>query len=180
MTATVFVDTNVLVYARDPRDLVKQSRAAAWMEHLWRRQLGRTSVQVLSEYYATMTRKLDPGLRAADAWDDVQALFAWQPSPVDVQLLERGRDIVQRHRLAWWDALVVASAEAQGCALLLSEDFQDGGVYAGVTVRSPFTLDAHEPRPAYSLPAGVARHPPRGRPKRPVAPRDTAPAAGLD
>lgn len=166
MTATVFVDTNVFVYARDPREPVKQPRAAAWIEHLWRQRLGRTSVQVLSEYFATMTRKLDPGLPPADAWDDVQVLFAWQPWPVDVQLLERGRSIGQRHKLAWWDALIVAAAEAQGCSLLLSEDFQDGGVYGGVTARNPFTLDVNEPLPAYAVAASVTRHPPRGRPKR--------------
>jgi len=61
MTAPVFVETNVLVYARDAGSAAKQARAAAWLEILWREQVGRTSMQVLSEYYVTLTRKLDPG-----------------------------------------------------------------------------------------------------------------------
>ena len=58
---TTFVDTNVLVYARDASEPDKQPRAEAWMQHLWRTRSGRTCVQVLNEYYVTVTRKLSPG-----------------------------------------------------------------------------------------------------------------------
>lgn len=168
MTAPVFVDTNVFLYARDARDAVKQQRAAGWLEHLWRERLGRTSAQVLSEYYVTVTRKLDPGLPLLEAWEDVDALFAWRPQAVDEALMRRGHEIEQRHRLSWWDSLVVAAAQTQGCALLLSEDFQDGATYAGVIVRSPFTFAAEENSAAYpTSPSTAPRHPPRGRPKRP-------------
>ncbi|HYX42028.1 MAG TPA: PIN domain-containing protein [Pyrinomonadaceae bacterium] len=167
MTGLVFVDTNVFVYARDLGEPVKQPHATAWLERLWHERLGRTSVQILSEYYVTVTRKLDPGLPPDDAWDDVSALFTWRPQPIDEALLQRGRDIERRHRLSWWDSLVVGAAQLQGCALLLSEDLQDGGVYGGVMVRSPFTLALDEPTAPYTVsPTATHRHPPRGRPKR--------------
>ena len=167
MTAAVFVDTNVFVYARDVREARKQSRAISWLEHLWRRQLGRTSVQVLAEYYSAVTRKLDPGLPPAVAWDDVSHLMAWRPQPIDETLLKRGRDIELRYRLSWWDSLIVAAAQLQGCALLLSEDLQDGADYGGVTVRNPFTLEVSEPAATYAVsPVATKQHPPRGRPKR--------------
>jgi len=98
MTAAVFVDTNVFVYARDASEAMKQPRAA-WLERLWRDQLGRTSAQVLSEYYVSVTRKLVPGLPPDVAWDDLSALFTWRPQPIDETLLQRGREIEQRHRL---------------------------------------------------------------------------------
>jgi len=83
--------------------------------------------------------------------------------------MQRGREIEQRHRLSWWDSLIVAAAAAQGCALLLSEDLQDGGVYAGVTVRSPFTLSVDEPAVTYAVASPAGRgHPRRGRPRRRV------------
>jgi predicted nucleic acid-binding protein len=170
MTAPVFVDTNVFIYARDAGDPAKQLPAAQWLEHLWREQLGRTSTQVLSEYYVNVTRKLKPGLAPEEAWDDVQALLTWRPQPIDAGLLARGREVEQRYRLSWWDSLVVAAAQVQGCAVLLSEDLKDGGVYGGVTVRSPFTLACEEAGSAYEVGArAVQRHPPRGRPKRPAA-----------
>ena len=167
MTAPVFVDTNVLLYARDAGEPRKQPLAAAWLEWLWRQQLGRTSVQVLSEYYVNVTRKLDPGLPEDEAWEDVMALFAWRPAPIDDALMMRGREIEQRHRVSWWDSLVVGAAQLQGCALLLTEDLQDGGVYGGVTVRNPFTHRLDEPIPPYAVAAAVVRgHPPRGRPRK--------------
>lgn len=179
MSAAIFVDTNVFVYARDAGEPAKQPRAAAWLSHLWREQTGRTSAQVLSEYYVTVTRKLRPGLPSAEAWDDVRALMAWRPLPIDEALLERGREVEQRHRLDWWDSLVVAAAQLQGCALLLSEDLQDGGAYGGVVVRSPFTLALGESVARYGAVERVAgRHPARGRPRGAGAdPREPA-AAG--
>jgi predicted nucleic acid-binding protein len=166
MTALVFVDTNVLVYARDASEPAKQPLAAAWIARLWHERTGRISMQVLSEYYVTVTRKLEPGLKPAEAWDDVQSLLSWQPQPIDAALVRRAREIEQRHRLGWWDSLIVGAAQLQNCAVLLSEDLQDRSACGGVTVRSPFTLTLDEPVAAYAVPAAVARsHPPRGRPR---------------
>ncbi|MBI1964724.1 MAG: PIN domain-containing protein [Betaproteobacteria bacterium] len=168
MTGPCFVDANVIVYARDSRDATKQQRAAAWLEYLWREQLGRTSIQVLSESYVTLKRL---GAAATEElWDRVARYFAWAPHPVDEALLRRAREIEQRWRLSWWDSMVVAAAQLQDCALLLTEDLQDGAVFGGVTVCSPFTLDVGEPAAAYAAhPAAASRHRPRGRPRKKTA-----------
>lgn len=167
MVAPIFVDTNVLLYARDASEPAKQPLAAAWMASLWRERSGRTSVQVLSEYYVNATRKLRPGLAADVAWDDVRALMRWQPQVLDGPVLEAGREIERRHRLSWWDALVVAAAHRQGCVLLLSEDLQDGMKFGALTVRSPFALTANDAVAVYSVtPSAKSAHRPRGRPKR--------------
>ncbi|MCU0897240.1 MAG: PIN domain-containing protein [Burkholderiales bacterium] len=172
MTEPVFVDTNVLVYWRDAGEPTKQALAAAWLARLWRERTGRTSIQVLSEYYVTVTRKLAPGLDPDAAWDDIRDLASWHPQPVDEALLGRGREIERRHRISWWDSLVVAAAQMQGCRLLLTEDLRDGAVLGGVTVRSPFTLSAGEPPAPYAVPqAAVGLHRPRGRPKGAVKAR---------
>ena len=164
MIAPVFVDTNVLLYARDASEPVKQPLAAAWLALLWRERSGRTSIQVLSEYCVNATRKLRPGMSADEAWDDVRALLAWRPQPLDRAVLESGRELERRFRLSWWDSLVVAAAQLQGCALLLTEDLQDGMAFGQVTVRSPFTLKAGEPIAQYAVVTAASRHRPRGRP----------------
>jgi predicted nucleic acid-binding protein len=167
MTARIFVDTNVFVYAKQAAETTKQPLAASWLERLWEEQSGRTSVQVLNEYYTTMTRKIKPPLPAADAWDDVKSLLVWNPQPVDLELLHRGRDIEQRYRMSWWDSLIVAAAQLQNCCLLLTEDLQDRAVYGGVTVRNPFALGVSEDLSAYVVESAPAlAHPRRGRPKR--------------
>lgn len=171
MTALVFVDTNVLLYARDAGQPLKQACAAEWMNHLWRERVGRISTQVLSEYYVNVTRKLQPGLTPADAWADVDALLAWRPQATDAALLRLAREIERDHRLSWWDSLIVAAARAQGCATLLTEDLHDGAVLAGVTVRNPFVSRLEEQRAGYNpAPASAPRHRGRGRPRRAVLP----------
>ena len=167
MIAPVFVDTNIFVYARDPRDPVKRARAAEWLDLLWREQRGRTSAQVLSEYYSVVTRKATMGVAPEQAWEYVRALMAWNPQQIDGALAARAYLIEGRHRLSWWDCLIVAAAQAQGCALLLTEDLQDKAEYGGVTVRNPFLLAVAEEGSAYSVPQRVAsRHRGRGRPRR--------------
>jgi predicted nucleic acid-binding protein len=171
MTEAVFVDTNVLVYARDAREDEKQKSAADWLRVLWQERRGRTSVQVLSEYYVTVTRKLDPGMPAQEAWDDVRALFSWRPQPIDRGLLERARELESRFRLAWWDSLIVAAAQLQACAVLLSEDMQDGMSFGSVRVRNPFRSEAHEDRAQYIVATPEPRHRGRGRPAKRTAGR---------
>lgn len=167
MTAAVFVDTNVFVYARDASEVRKQPAASRWLEHLWIEQRGRTGIQVLNEYYVTVTRKLKPGMSPENAWDDVHALLAWDPQPVDKDLLLRAREIEHRHGLSWWDAMAVAAAQLQNCTLLLTEDLQDGWNCNGVTVCNPFnTQVAEAPERYVATPAPASRHRPRGRPRR--------------
>lgn len=167
MTGTLFVDTNVFVYSRDAREADKMARARQWLEYLWREQLGRTSVQVLTEYYSVMTRKMRPAVPPERAWDSVDALFAWNPQAVDRALLERGRAVEDRYELSSWDSLVVAAAQLQACSVLLTEDLQDGCAYGTVTVLNPFKTGVAEARAIYeSAPVAVRRYRSRGRPKR--------------
>ena len=136
---SVFVDTNVLVYARDPGHPEKQERALAWLGHLWASGDGRVSTQVLNEYFTTVTRRLTPGLPPPRARADVEALFAWDPHPVDRAIVQRALEIGEAARISHWDALIVAAAHAAGCTYLLSEDLNDGQLIDTVTVISPFT-----------------------------------------
>lgn len=171
MNATVFVDTNVFVYARDASEPEKQVAAETWLRHLWIEQRGRTSMQVLSEYYAVVTRKLKPGLAREDAWEDVTALLAWEPQPIDSGALARAHAIERRYDLSWWDSLIVAAAQLQNCGVLLTEDLQHGLCCDGVTIQNPFAATVAEERPPH---AGVLRRTPRhrapGRPARATRP----------
>lgn len=165
MIAPCFVDTNVLVYWRDAGDPDKQVRAREWLDTLWREQRGRTSVQVLSEFYSVMTRKF-VSVSREETWRDVQSFATWSPQPIDTDLMERAREIEARYQLNWWDCLIVAAAQMQRCALLLTEDLQDGANYGGVVVNNPFRFGVAEERTAYApMPKVISRHRGRGRPR---------------
>jgi len=135
---TVFVDTNVLVYARDAGQARKQPAAELWMDHLWQTRTGRLSSQVLSEFYVTVTSKLDPGMSSTDARADIADLLTWQPVPVTGDLVTEALAIQDRFQLSYWDALIVAAARASGSDQLLTEDLQDGQDLDGVVVVNPF------------------------------------------
>lgn len=167
MTGTVFVDANVFLYAMDEGDPAKMPRAHAWIDSLWKDGLGRTSIQVLSEYYVNLKRMAGASLSPEESWRRVARFLLWNPQPVDGSLFLRAREVEQRWRLSWWDSMVVGAAQLQGCALLLTEDLQDGANYGGVMVRSPFTLSAREPLADYAAaPAARPRHRGRGRPRK--------------
>ena len=139
MTATVFVDTNVLIYALDEGDPQKLRAARAWRKELWKSRRGRLSFQVLQEFYAKVLQKWP--IARNDARAEVRDLMAWDPVAVDAGVLELGWKIQDRYHLSFWDALIVAAAKSAGCRYLLTEDLQHGQQLDGVTVLSPFLSD---------------------------------------
>jgi predicted nucleic acid-binding protein len=134
----VFADTNLLVYARDASDPEKHATARAWMEHLWTSASGRLSVQVLQEYYVTVTRKLRPGLAKEEARADVRDLAVWLPIRIDEPTVEAAWDLEDRYGLSFWDSRIVAAAQTAGCGTLLTEDLQHDLDIDGVRVADPF------------------------------------------
>lgn len=139
MTAPVFVDTNVLIYALDRAHLKKQEAARAWRAELWKSRRGRISFQVLQEFYVKVTQKW-PRARQ-EARSEVRDLLAWRPVAVDDVILERGWGIQDRYRLSFWEALIVAAAKAASCGYLLTEDLQADQDFDGLLVVNPFLRD---------------------------------------
>ena len=139
---TVFVDTNVLIYADDTRDAGKQACARQWLLRLWELRAGRLSTQVLNEYYVNVTRKL--GLPQGDARAKVRRFQLWQPWQIDQQTVETAWGVEARFGLAYWDSLIVAAAAQAGCTHVLSEDMQHGQQMDAVTIVSPFQCTPQE------------------------------------
>ena len=141
MSVKVFVDTNILVYARDSSEKDKQKKAREWIAHLWKTRLGRLSYQSFNEYYVVTTQRLKPGLSKEEARADLNALDAWNPLSVDKKVIDNAWKIQDKYQFSWWDSLILSAAQIQGCKVLLSEDLQDGQVISGVTVVNPFLCE---------------------------------------
>ncbi|HCM28783.1 MAG TPA: VapC toxin family PIN domain ribonuclease [Treponema sp.] len=138
MIAKTFVDTNILVYARDASFPEKQKIAYDLLGGLWRNRSGRLSVQVCNEYFVTVTRKLKPGLSETGAWRDIELYEAWDPLPMDLRTLRKAREVQLRYGLAWWDSLIIASAHFAECNRVVSEDLSSDQDYFGIRVVNPF------------------------------------------
>ena len=137
--STAFVDTNVLLYAHDPRAPGKQAAAAAWLALCWRDRMGRISTQVLHEFYVNL-RKAAPGMTVQATRALVLRYRAWQPWQVDETTVDRAWALQDRFELHYWDALMVAAAQQQGCAILLTEDLQHDQHIDGLRLVNPFIL----------------------------------------
>ncbi len=152
MTGPVFVDTNILVYRHDTSDIAKQTQADAWHKFLWHRRLGRLSFQVLQELYATLKQGRGASLDPATVRGIVANYLQWQPVRIDAGVLRRAWVVEERFRLSWWDALIVAAAQASECPILLTEDLQHGQDLNGVRVVDPFAAPQLSPREVLEQP----------------------------
>jgi len=138
MSGKSFVDTNIIVYARDPADPYKQTLAEDLLKRLSRDRSGRISTQVLNEYYVTVTHKLKPGMLPEEAWLDVKDFQVWRPVAVDMPLLNQAFRFQQRYGLSWWDSLILGAANLSDCIRVYSEDLSHGQMYFGIEVVNPF------------------------------------------
>jgi predicted nucleic acid-binding protein len=130
------VDTNILIYARDPRDPQKQARADALVSSmvdgvlLW---------QVACEYLAA-SRKLekfgyDRSQAVADLADMRQAWVSILPT---WDVIDRAIRLLAKYNLSFWDATLVAACLEAGVERLYSENFDASARAAGLEIINPF------------------------------------------
>jgi predicted nucleic acid-binding protein len=133
-----FIDTNILVYAHDASAGAKHQRAKTLLAQLWITGNGCVSVQVLQEFYVTVTRKVRHPLSPDTARQLVEDLGHWQVhSPTAADVVEAIR-LHQSAPLSFWDAMILTSAARLGCGRLWSEDLTSGQRTGGVLVQDPF------------------------------------------
>lgn len=141
MTDRFFVDTNVLIYARDTRDFRKQSRALQWLDSLRQKKALVVSHQILAEYYSVVRARLRPGLDTRDARLDLSTFMTWTVITPDTSLYSLAFAVEDTYRFSWWDCLIVAAAMRGGCTHLLTEDIQHGQDLGGLKVLDPFRAE---------------------------------------
>ena len=133
-----FVDTNVLVYAYDKLSEKQHERAVSLLDTLWENRTGCISIQVLQEFFVTVTRKIANPLPVADASQIISDLDIWRVHSPAVEDVLHAIQIQERYQLSFWDSLIIRSAGQMGCAVVWSEDMNDGQFYGTVQVKNPF------------------------------------------
>ena len=131
-----FLDTNVLVYGDDGNEPAKQKTALDLIRVHRERRTGVVSLQVLQEYYVTVTKKHK--LDAVIARNKVEIYSKFQVAEPKVSDILAAIDLHRLHGFSYWDALVLRMAKQSGCRVVLSEDMQHGRVVDGVEIVNPF------------------------------------------
>jgi len=136
MDARSFLDTNILVYADDKSAPLKQKQAIDLVARHRRAGTGVVSMQVLQEYFVTVTRKL--GVDAKIARRKVELLAEFDVAAPDVADILAAIDLHRLHGFSFWDSLIIRSAKQAGCSVLLTEDMQDTREVDGLRIFNPF------------------------------------------
>ncbi len=137
MTSRAFVDTNVWVYAVDDGEPDKQARARQVLKPSPDKDFV-VSAQVLGEFYVTVRRKLAETLPDTDAVALVDRMRQLPVVALDANLVSTAIANAREWQLSYWDALIIAAAEASGCDVVFSEDLSHGQLYGSVRIENPF------------------------------------------
>lgn len=131
-----FIDTNILLYAIDRADPVKQEIAIRLIETHAKNRTGIISTQVLQEFHSAATRKL--GIDAKVSRQHLRDFRVFDIVQITPELIETGIDTSLLHQTSFWDGLILAAASAANANELLTEDLSHGQTIDGITVRNPF------------------------------------------
>jgi predicted nucleic acid-binding protein len=140
MTGKTFVDTNVLVYAHDQDGAWKRERALQCLGELWESGGGRLSAQVLEEFVVNITLKIKQPMARSVAREVIRTYASWVESAITPATVIRASEVSETWQISFWDGMILAAAEQDGAAEVLTEDLNPGQVIAGVRIRNPFIV----------------------------------------
>lgn len=134
-----FFDTNVLVYLFAPDAPEKRSRARQILERAATDAELVVSVQVLQEFFVTVSRLAIEPLSSEAAEEEIRRFCAFEVVRTDEALVLAGIARTRAARISFWDALIVEAALRANCTTLYTEDLQDGWQIDGrLHVVNPF------------------------------------------
>jgi predicted nucleic acid-binding protein len=137
------LDTNILVYSVDRRDMARHARAIQIVRRAQATACCLT-LQAVSEFYTVVTRKnvmsRREASRIAGYWLDVFPTVAATEASVRSALV-----VAETERASYWDALLIATAAEAGCTAILTEDMSDGSALYNVRILNPFFGDEIPP-----------------------------------
>ena len=138
MSDSVFLDTNILVYAYDNSEPEKRDISQEILENGLRNENIILSTQVFGECFNVVTRNIQHPFSIMEA-EEILRTFKTVPV-VDITLpaVWRAIDIHKSYQTSYWDSLIIATAELAGCKTIYSEEFNHSQKYNNIRVINPF------------------------------------------
>ncbi|SRR5260370_5160501 len=139
MNARFFLDTNIFVYSFDLKAGSKARRAMQLIREGVTTRKGVVSYQVVQEFFNVALKRFDQPMLSNEAELYLSTVF--RPLLVvhsSEALLEQALRLYEKHRLAWYDALIIAGALESECSILYSEDLQHRQRFGELQIKNPF------------------------------------------
>ena len=134
----IFLDTNILAYIFDSRDIVKKNRAKEILTDLVINNVCTISTQVLQELFSVLTKKLK--YSKEDAKKIITNLLNLNIHQVTVGDIQTAMEISINTQFTVYDSLIIAAAKAENCTIVYSEDLNSGQNVDGVRIENPFLV----------------------------------------
>lgn len=142
MNDKYFIDSNIIVYAHDIANPHKQEVAKRLIFEGLKNDTGVISTQVLSEFFVTVTKKIEKPLPIDIAQREIQLLGNLSVIEIEFEMVLQAIETHRQNRISYWDSLIVAAAQRSHCSKLYSEDLNDGQIINNVQVINPFRKTA--------------------------------------
>ena len=137
----IALDTNAVAYAGGVGD-ARRCKAVRQIIFRLPAQLVVIPAQVLGELHRVLVGKAHrtaaEGRAAILSWADT-----FEIADSTFAAIRAALDLAVDHQMPTWDALILSVSADQKCRVLLSEDFQHGFTWSGVTVLNPFVSPQH-------------------------------------
>jgi predicted nucleic acid-binding protein len=135
------VDANVLVYAFDDDEPIKQAKANELLGRLSARPFETILLwQAAAEFLAVLRKWQQAGklssARVEEAFQIIRSMFPLRLPRV--RIFKVSFDLRSRFSLSHWDSMLLAACKDAKDTLLYSEDMDAGSDYDGVKVENPF------------------------------------------
>jgi predicted nucleic acid-binding protein len=130
-----FLDTNILIYQLDSRDVVKQQKCRELVRALVLKHEAVISTQVLQEFYVACTAKLK--VKPILVKGMMHGFQNMEVVTVGADLINEAIDTSVQYQISFWDSLVVVSAESAKCQYVITEDLNSGQVIRNVKIQNP-------------------------------------------
>ena len=141
MTGPLLFDTNLFIYAMDPKNPTQRGISMNLIGRAWTDGRLVMSPQILNECYRVLVHKRKLVVTAvADRYRS--AFHGACTAPLDLRTHQDAIQIETKYRLSWWDCVAVASALQANCTHFVSKDLNDGQVIESLTVVNPFASHA--------------------------------------
>jgi len=139
MNGKFFLDTNIFVYSFDRKARSKMRRAMQLIREGVATRKAVISYQVVQEFFNVALRRFEQPMHVAEAEKYLSTVFRPLLTVHSSEtLLGQALRLCEKHRLAWYDALIISAALESQCSILYSEDLQHGRRFGELQIKNPF------------------------------------------
>lgn len=134
-----FLDTNIILYSFDKKDMRKKQIASDLIQKGLVDGLGRLSFQVIQEFINVSTKGKILTLKPEDILLYIQEILIPQCNiRPDIDFIIQSLHLKNQYNYSFYDSMILCAALAQDCSIIYSEDLHADHKIKGLVIQNPF------------------------------------------